>query len=321
MEEKVVQAEVIDTPAPMSGAQAWLGDKAGRVAELAETYTPFDIKSERDYQDAKRQRAGLRSEISSIDAERKDMTRSIEKAVKDFKAGAKDLLAPLTEADEGYKARMAEWDKLRVSQRREHLEQSYLEFAPQLAPLVPFDRLCERFAAEGKWFTRSKSEAEDERSMRHAVSAIADDEKQIDMWQLDAGDKEAMKAEYFNTLDLHAAAVKAQALREQRANVRALEEQRAAEAMQAAQAASEREEEPASDGMTPIMRKGVETMNRCMAANAEREGREAAAPEKYEYLIKVRLDAVEYATLIGFLKQQGIKGTISKRKAQENGAD
>ena len=104
-------------------------------------------------------------------------------------------------------------------------------------------------------------------------------------------------------------------------NVRALEEQRAAEAMQAAQAASEREEEPASDGMTPIMRKGVETMNRCMAANAEREGREAAAPEKYEYLIKVRLDAVEYATLIGFLKQQGIKGTISKRKAQENGAD
>lgn len=318
MEEKVVQAEVIDTPAQMSGAQAWLSDKAGRVTELAETYTPFDIKSEREYQDAKRQRAGLRSEISSIDAERKDMTRSIEKAVKDFKAGAKDLLAPLTDADEGYKARMAEWDELRVSQRREHLEQSYLEFAPQLAPLVPFDRLCERFAAEGKWFTRSKSEAEDERSMRHAVSAIADDEKQIDMWQLDAGDKEAMKAEYFNTLDLHAAAVKAQTLREQRANVRALEEQRAAEAAEAARVA---EQEPASDVMTPIMRKGVETMNRVMAANAEREGREAAAPEKYEYLIKVRLDAVEYATLIGFLKQQGIKGTISKRKAQENGAD
>lgn len=318
MEEKVVQAEVIDTPAQMSGAQAWLSDKAGRVTELAETYTPFDIKSEREYQDAKRQRAGLRSEISSIDAERKDMTRSIEKAVKDFKAGAKDLLAPLTDADEGYKARMAEWDELRVSQRREHLEQSYLEFAPQLAPLVPFDRLCERFAAEGKWFTRSKSEAEDERSMRHVVSAIADDEKQIDMWQLDAGDKEAMKAEYFNTLDLHAAAVKAQALREQRANVRALEEQRAAEAAEAARVA---EQEPASDVMTPIMRKGVETMNRVMAANAEREGREAAAPEKYEYLIKVRLDAVEYATLIGFLKQQGIKGTISKRKAQENGAD
>lgn len=318
MEEKVVQAEVIDTPAQMSGAQAWLSDKAGRVIELAETYTPFDIKSEREYQDAKRQRAGLRSEISSIDAERKDMTRSIEKAVKNFKAGAKDLLAPLTDADEGYKARMAEWDELRVSQRREHLEQSYLEFAPQLAPLVPFDRLCERFAAEGKWFTRSKSEAEDERSMRHAVSAIADDEKQIDMWQLDAGDKEAMKAEYFNTLDLHAAAVKAQALREQRANVRALEEQRAAEEAEAARVA---EQEPASDVMTPIMRKGVETMNRVMAANAEREGREAAAPEKYEYLIKVRLDAVEYATLIGFLKQQGIKGTISKRKAQENGAD
>lgn len=318
MEEKVVQAEVIDTPAQMSGAQAWLSDKAGRVTELAETYTPFDIKSEREYQDAKRQRAGLRSEISSIDAERKDMTRSIEKAVKDFKAGAKDLLAPLTDADEGYKARMAEWDELRVSQRREHLEQSYLEFAPQLAPLVPFDRLCERFAAEGKWFTRSKSEAEDERSMRHAVSAIADDEKQIDMWQLDAGDKEAMKAEYFNTLDLHASAVKAQALREQRANVRALEEQRAAEAAEAARVA---EQEPASDVMTPIMRKGVETMNRVMAANAEREGREAAAPEKYEYLIKVRLDAVEYATLISFLKQQGIKGTISKRKAQENGAD
>lgn len=318
MEENVVQAEVIDTPAPMSGAQAWLGDKAGRVAELAETYTPFDIKSERDYQDAKRQRAGLRSEISSIDAERKDMTRSIEKAVKDFKAGAKNLLAPLTDADEGYKARMAEWDELRVAQRREHLEQAYLEFAPQLAPLVPFDRLCERFAAEWKWFTRSKSEAEDERSMRHAVSAIADDEKQIDMWQLDAGDKEAMKAEYFNTLDLRSAAVKAQALREQRANVRALEEQRAVEAAEAARVA---EVEPASDGMTPIMRKGVETMNRCMAANAEREGREAAAPEKYEYLIKVRLDAVEYATLIGFMKQQGIKGTISKRKAQENGAD
>ncbi len=318
MEEKVVQAEVIDTPAQMSGAQAWLSDKAGRVTELAETYTPFDIKSEREYQDAKRQRAGLRSEISSIDAERKDMTRSIEKAVKDFKAGAKDLLAPLTDADEGYKARMAEWDELRVSQRREHLEQSYLEFAPQLAPLVPFDRLCERFAAEGKWFTRSKSEAEDERSMRHAVSAIADDEKQIDMWQLDAGDKEAMKAEYFNTLDLHAGAVKAQALREQRANVRALEEQRAAEAAEAARVA---EQEPASDVMTPIMRKGVETMNRVMAANTEREGREAAAPEKYEYLIKVRLDAVEYATLISFLKQQGIKGTISKRKAQENGAD
>lgn len=287
--QATAEAVPIDPPAALGEVDRWLAETAARVDAAVDGYTPFEIEDEQGYKDAKRQRAALRAEIASIDGDRKDMTRAVEQAVKDFKARAKDALAPLSEADEGYKAELGKWDARRAGARRDALEAHYEEFAPALAPLVPFARLCDKYAKEEGWFTRSTTPDKDAWSLERVVAGIAAGEKQIELWNLEDVDKKTLKAIYFETLDLNEAARRAQALRDQRENVRRLEEDRA-------EAAGESRPNRA-----------VEAATRAMEAHRAKGG-EPPEEERATYYFEFRLTAVEYADLMQFVRERVIHG-------------
>lgn len=223
-----VDAQVIDSPQLLSGADMWLADVSQRVAAKAAEYTPFDITTKDEYRDAKRIRTALRKDISEIDSERKSQTRAIKDAVRKFELGCHDVLQPLTDAEDEYRRRISEYEAQMVDERRMRLAEEYAEMAPDLVPLVPFDRLCEHFAKDGKWLNLSTPEAKASESLAEAVQRIANDESVIASTAADAEEEREVRAEYFTTLDVSAALRSCIARREQRKRVAELDYERKA---------------------------------------------------------------------------------------------
>ena len=223
-----VVATTIDPPELLGEAGRWLADARLRVATVAGEYGARPVDRPGEYQQEKRERAALRKEIASIEDERKGMTRAVKEAIKAFEAGARDVLAPLVAIDGEYKDALDEWDRKCDALRRERLEEAYAEYAPDLVPLVPFDRLSEKFSKEGKWYLRSTDEGKALMSLRSCVASVANGERTIDSlaWRGDAG-RAALKAEYFSTLDLSASLRAAQEREAQRRRVEELERTRA----------------------------------------------------------------------------------------------
>lgn len=297
--EECVEATPIDPPAALTGAGAWVAEKAARVAEVAARYQPFEIADESGYRDAKRQRAALRAEISDIDAERKAMTRSVDQAVKAFRDAARDVTAPLAELDAEYRARIQEWDAGALRRRADALEAAYAEYAPQLVPLVPFERLSARYSEAGRWYLRSTGEAKAVESMEAAVDDVARNERQIGMFDLSPEDAESLRAEYFSTLDLQSAARHAMEQREQRERVRALDAERA-------EAAGD-----APRGESPATARGREVAEACIAGNVS-----GPAPEERQtYVFEFQLSAGELSQLMAFVRSRGIHG--KRRRLQQ----
>ena len=298
-DEQRVEATPIDPPAALTGADAWLAEKSARVAEAAGRYQAFEIADEAGYRDAKRQRAALRAEISDIDAERKAMTRSVEQAVRAFRDAAREVTAPLDALDAEYRARIQEWDVGAQRRRADALEAAYAEYAPQLVPLVPFERLSARYSEEGRWYLRSTSEAKAVESMEAAVEDVARNERQIGMFDLPPEDAEAMRAVYFSTLDLQAAARHAMEMRDQRERVRRLDAERA-------EAAGEAPRE-----VSPAVAKAREVAEACIA----RSESGPALEERQTYVFEFRLSADELSQLMAFVRSRGIHG--KRRRLQQ----
>lgn len=223
-----VVATTIDPPELLGEAGRWLADARLRVATVAGEYGARPVDRPGEYQQEKRERAALRKEIAAIEDERRGMTRAVKEAIKAFEAGARDVLAPLVAIDGEYKDALDEWDRKCDALRRERLEEAYAEYAPDLVPLVPFDRLSEKFSKEGKWYLRSTDEGKALMSLRSCVASVANGERTIDSleWLGDEG-RAALKAEYFSTLDLSASLRAAQEREAQRRRVEELERTRA----------------------------------------------------------------------------------------------
>ena len=156
------------------------------------------------------------------------MTRAVKEAISAFEAGARDVLAPLVAIDAEYKAAIDEWDARCDALRHEALEAEYASFAPDLVPLVPFERLSERFSGEGKWYLRSTNDGRALMSLRSCVATIARGEQTIASLDWLTDDERAdLKAEYFSTLDLSQSLRNAQQRAERRQRVAELERTRA----------------------------------------------------------------------------------------------
>lgn len=243
MTEKV-KAEVIDSPSTMSGAEKWLANVSDKVSERAKEYMPRKIESGEDYKQCKRERTALRKDIAEIDSERKAMTRDIKDAVRKFELGCKDVLTPLTDMESEYKKNIDDYEKYLIGQRKIALAKEYAEIAPDLVPLVPFDRLCDKFAADGKWFAFSTGDVKASQLMCKAVETIAADEGTISYATEGPEEEAEVKAEYFTTLDMSTALKNCLARREQRKRVEELERQRAEYAAQEQQDSEITEAEP-----------------------------------------------------------------------------
>lgn len=221
-----VEAEVIGEISQVSKADEWLAAAREKVSATAAEYREWQIQSNDDYRQMKRDRTEVRRRAQEIDSERKAMLSDLEKQLRDFKAGVKDVLSPLTALDAAYKAELDAWDERVVEQRRLAMAQEYAEGAPDLVPLVPFDALCRRYATEGKWFLKSTGDARAVEDMWQRVQGIAECEKALDATGLPADILADAKARYFSTLDLADAMTWARGQQEQRERVAELERQR-----------------------------------------------------------------------------------------------
>ena len=237
-EPTMVDAEVIEEGiSPLSKAEQWLAGARDRVSELAAQYrVPEEIADERAYKDAKASRAAVRKDAAELDAERKRMTREMDDALKRFRTDVKGVLEPLTELDAAYRAALDEYEARWGAQRRADLQEAYDEYAPDLVPLVPLDRLVTRYGSErGRgWLMRSTNVEAAKAGLRGAIDGVAAGEQTLEA-AVDPDDLEGAKADYFATLDLGRAIADAQA----RAAQREEEQRRLEEAARAAQEAAE----------------------------------------------------------------------------------
>lgn len=243
-----VEATTIDPPMTLGTADQWLAEARLRVAMASGEYGARPVTKPGEYQQEKRERAALRKEIAAIEDERKSMTRAVKEAIRAFEAGARDVLAPLTALDAEYKAAIDEWDARCDALRREALEAEYASFAPDLVPLVPFERLSERFSREGKWYLRSTDDGRALMSLRSCVATVAKGEQTIaSLDWLTEGERADLKAEYFSTLDLSQSLRNAQERAERRQRVAELERTRTEREAPAAPQPAPQQVPPVSD--------------------------------------------------------------------------
>lgn len=251
-----VTPEFIETDLkPLSGADEWLARMREKVAKTAASHHAYDIEDAEALAQARRERAAVRRDIAEVDNERKALTRVIDDAVKRFRNDTKDILKPLTDLDNGYKAKIDEYADRVAKMRRQELEDFYREMAPLMAvpsddgrALVPFDALVKRYGMgqKGKkWLLQSTNIVEAKNELTEALREIQEYEAVISH-SVAPDDVDVARAVYFDTLDMAKALAEADNRKRQRARLEALEQERREieqwEAEQADAARAEREE-------------------------------------------------------------------------------
>lgn len=316
-----VQAEKVQPPAVLTEADKWLAATTAKADEIAQQYKPSEITTAQGYKDSKQARAFLRKEIAAIEAERKDQTREIENTLARFKSGAKAAIARLLELDETYKANLDAWDERCIAERKCTLAEEYASYAPDLAeplegqdaPLVPFAKLEEKYAAEGKWYNRSTSEKAAITDMQKRVEKIAADDHTIDQLDMTDAERTELKAEYFATLDFAQSMSAATRRREERQRAEALERERQERLkwQQEQQAAvQEPEPEPMPEAVPePTQQSAVQPVPVVQAAP---EPVTAPAEVTSIFILEVEVTPTQKQALIGYLKAQGIHGRIKR---------
>ena len=224
-----VEAKVIDTDmTALSETEKWLAKISARAALVASEHTPHKIRSEQDYKMSKRARADVSREITAIEQERKNMTATIKKAVRDFEANTKLAAEPLSAILSEYDKYNGEYDEGWKANRLAELTEKYEEYAPSLMDLVSLDRIISRYGSDrGKgWLNRSTNVVAAKQMLEDACNDIAEKEKSIDAL-VPEEDRTEVKAHFFRTLDLNSALGEARRLKEQRERVIELERARA----------------------------------------------------------------------------------------------
>lgn len=200
--EEVKATVIEDDLAALTDPQKWICTIQERVAEIIQDFMPHEIASEQDYKQSKRERTQARKEIKAIQDDATERLRAIKEAVKAFEAAKRDALLPLTTIDDSYKHHITVYENLVIDSRLQDVEAAYMDYAPALVELVPFKRLCEKFSKDDKWENIGTNVEAIKQSLYAHVDQIALDEKTIDAQPVEDSEKQAMKADYFASLDL-----------------------------------------------------------------------------------------------------------------------
>ncbi|MDY4523081.1 MAG: DUF1351 domain-containing protein [Atopobium sp.] len=200
--EEVKATVIEDDIAALTDPQKWILSTQQRVAEIVKDYAPHEIVSDKDYRESKRARTQSRKEIKAIQDDATERLSAIKEAVKAFEAAKRDVLLPLTTIDDSYKHHIGVYEALVIDSKLQDVEGAYMDYAPALVELVPFQKLREKYAAEDKWENIGTNVEDIKQSLFARVDRIGQDEKTIEAQQVDAAEKQAMKADYFASLDL-----------------------------------------------------------------------------------------------------------------------
>lgn len=244
-----VTPEVIDAPEVISGADRWLAEQRAKVAEIAKEYVPHEITSGDDYRDSKRARTQARKAIKAVEDARRQQVGAIKDAVRDFEAQVRDLLAPLSSVDADYKAALAEWERLTIDSRTQEVAAWYAETQGDVAQLVPFETIWQRYAHSEKWDLYGANLVQIEQDVAGIVESIEQDMQTLDSAPYADEDKAAVKSEYLRTLDLSGALRSADEARKRRERMAEVERQRAERMAQAERMAASVAETPESGPM------------------------------------------------------------------------
>ncbi|WP_417576086.1 hypothetical protein [Paratractidigestivibacter sp.] len=327
-------AQVIDSPAPLAGADKWLSERRDEVAGVAAEFEAFEIADAAAWRDAKRQRVALRARIAEIEADRKRMTRAVEGAVKAFKDGAKDVLSPLTDLDAAYKREIDAWEAKVLQERAGSLAALYADEWPDLARQAPFQTLADRYAASGKWWLMSTTSAKAEASVRDAAKDVAENLATIAATS-EGSERLERQADYMRDLDwprhlqdMKARELRMAALREAQEERERWEAEQAAarERAEAERAERERAEREQAERMAEDAR--VAAQNRACDAQAAAPAPtpaqpaagpemapQAVAPEAEEILLfEVRVPRSKFRQFRDAMVALGVHGSLVKDK-------
>jgi hypothetical protein len=261
-----VTPEIIDVPEVISGADKWLAEQRAKVAAIADAYKPHEITSGQDYRESKRARTSARKAIKEVEDARKQQVGAIKDAVRDFESQVRDLLAPLSSVDADYKAALTDWENLVVDSRTQSIQAWYEEEFSDIANVVQFKMLWDRFSADGKWGLYGTNEVAIRDDVSNRVGEIEQDLATLDSAPYADTDKANVKAEYVRTLDMSSALRNADEARKAReALERAAEERR------------KREEEAAEYERQSRIAEEQEARERAEAEERERQQRLAEA--------------------------------------------
>lgn len=244
-----VTPEVIDVPEVISGADRWLAEQRAKVAEIAEEYRPHEITSGDDYRESKRARAQARKAIKAVEDARRQQVGAIKDAVRDFEAQVRDLLAPLSGVDADYKAALAEWERLTIDSRTQEVASWYAETQGDVAQMVPFETIWQRYAHAEKWDLYGANLVQVEQDVAGVVESIEQDLATLDSAPYEPEDKANVKTEYLRTLDLSGALRSADEARRRRERMAEVERQRAERMAEAERMAARAAETPESAPM------------------------------------------------------------------------
>lgn len=254
-----------------------------------------------DLKEAKACCADLRRISRELNDGRKAVKRKYNEPLAAFEAKVKEIDAlirqPLAVVDEAVKiAERRERDG-----RRARLEQAYEDFAPALAPVVPFERVL-----EPQWLNKSFGQRKAELELTEKVAGIAADWESFRRVRDGFAFPDEAEAEFFRTLSLRAANDLDASRREEAGRIAALK----------AEVAANRGEEPG--GPCAVADDGPETPE--IAAEAERCV-DALSPTFEPVLVyDVRLECTERqkAQVMDAFRRIGVHGTIRERKEAAN---
>lgn len=261
-----VTPELIDVPEVISGADQWLAEQRAKVSAIADAYKPHEITSGQDYRESKRARTSARKAIKEVEDARKQQVGAIKSAVKDFESQVRDLLAPLSSVDADYKAALTDWENLVVDSRTQSIQAWYEEEFSDIASVVQFKTLWDRFSAEGKWGLYGTNEVAIRDDVSKRVGEIEQDLATLDSAPYDDADKANVKAEYVRTLDMSSALRNADEARKAREAIERAEAER-----------KKREEEAAEYERQRRIAEEQEASERAEAEEWERQQRLAEA--------------------------------------------
>lgn len=313
-----VTAEVIDAPSVRTQLDAAVAEVEGKAATARERYMPREVKDGEDYRQLKRDRSALRREWRAGEDQRKALLGEAKRAIRDAELRFAPAMDEYKALDAEIKGELDEWRDHMDAEKMAAVQDFYNDLAPNLVPLVPLSKLDDVYGKANKWHAETTGAGKVEQDVADAVEQIAKDEQAIDAMGYDEQDARAFKAYYFESLDFGDAARRAQADREQRLMVEALEQERQERAAMAARASESAEKAPKPEdttGRADDGREGQEAAHRPSGVNVAQETADAMAqPDPADEVPPIAFMAyvteAQRSGLVAYCKRNDIHGSF-----------
>lgn len=222
-----VDAQVIEPPAQITAVDKLVAKAAEEAEKWPQEFKAYAPKNEDEYKQLKRDFTALNARKQAIVDGRKDILGPYKKVIKDAEGRVKDYLDVADDILSDMRFERQQYEQNVVDNRLEQVEAFYYDFAPDLADVVDFETIENKYAKDKGWY---KYGGNVEAIKNDLVSICGEIKKNIDLISSQPYEKEdadRFKRIYFDTLDLSQAAHEAQHEKEKREAMRKLEQERA----------------------------------------------------------------------------------------------